>query len=224
MGTWDYGLLDNDSAADAIDDVMADVLRDATRLAKTPLSRQNAGAFAAQLGLLAHYRSWLFEIGEVEKEHAAVEALRGAVTRNRAVLDQVAPTGRPLLTQIASGEPLPDNPPFPTLLRATHARAYLQDLADAAIEEVADNLEDGACGAHLDLLRVLSPYVELPAKAVRHWLKRFKAAFADADDDERKFLRAYVEACKRLVHNAAEDDADEDDADEDDGDEDREDD
>ncbi|MGE5186331.1 MAG: DUF4259 domain-containing protein [Acidobacteriota bacterium] len=210
MGTWDYGLLDNDTAADAMDEVMSDVLQRAVRTVKSTLSRRSAGELAAQLGLLVHYWPWSFDTARADSDRAAIDAVRDGMARNRAVLDEVAPEARELLDRLASGKPLPKAPRFEALLRATHARPYLQELADDAIEEADSNLEDGSSAAQLDLLRVLAPHVELPARTMRHWLRRCREAFAEADDDERMFRRAHVEACKVFVSAAsAEDDDDE---------------
>lgn len=183
-----------------------------------PRSRQDAGAFAAQLGLVAHYRAAIFESGKGESDYASAQALRRIVTEQSALLDQVAPKARALLDRIASGEPLADNPAFHVLLGATHARAYLQELADQAIEDAEDNLGEAPSGAQLDLLRVVAPYVELPARTMRHWLRRCREAYGEADDDERQFLRPYVDVCKKLVAAAKSTDDDEREEDDDGGD------
>ncbi len=144
MGAWDYGLLDNDTAADAMGELMNEVLQRAARSVKSSLTRRSAGELAAQLGLLAHYQPWSFDAGKGDTDHAAVQAIREGVTRNRAVLDEVAPDARELLDRIASGKPLPMTPRFESLLRAIHARPYLQELADDAVEEADSNLDDAS--------------------------------------------------------------------------------
>ena len=37
---------------------------------------------------------------------------------------------------------------------------------------------------------------------MRYWLRRFRAAFADADENDRAYLRSYIDVCKQLVSTA----------------------
>jgi hypothetical protein len=210
MGSWGTDLLENDAAADAMDDIIEDIYCEAIEHDGAELAPKEAGPLAARLALVARYRSYEFEQKPGNMGYERTTALRTAIKANRAVILAVAPKAGPLLDRLQKGDVVGELP-IATLLDAKHARAYLQDLADKAIEELEDTLgEEQGAGAYLHLPALIAPYVELPRTTVRHWLRRLR----EAGDPENEFARAYLKACKKLVDLSApgdEDDADDED-------------
>lgn len=202
MGTWDYGLLDNDSAGDELWDILDEAVTEASGAAEHDVPPARAGRLAAQLALIVHY----------DVAHEEASAIRAGVARNRAALEQAAPKARALLDLIAR-DALDDKPSLRPLFEAKLASAYLQKLADASLEEVEECLEEQRAGAHLDLLTVIAPYVTLPAKRVKHIARRVREIVGeiDEDDDDAAFMHAYTHACRKLVAACKDDEDDEDD-------------
>ena len=203
MGTWDSGLLDNDSAADAIGDVMSTIASDAAAGGKGAWTKDRAVRFCAQLALLVRFHPWFFE--DDGDKHAS--QLRDLLCANRTLLDEAAPNAKTLFDNIVRGVSLDDPPPFQALLQGQAARSYLQKLADEFIDEVEGDLEHA--GAYLALLCFLAPHVDLPGKTVRHWHRRIREVWSEADDEEREFVLPYVRAYKKLVEAAGENNDDE---------------
>jgi hypothetical protein len=202
MGAWDYGLLDNDTAADELGEVINTVVDHAVRSAARALSRQGAGEFAAQLGLLLHFEPEVFGAA-----HEANAALRAGIARNRRTLDEVAPKASELLDQLAAGK-APSDGKHTLLLRAKHARAYLQELADRTIDDADVVFKDEmTIGGYLVVLGVLSKHVELQAHPIKRWLASYRTRYREAGEDERLFLREELHMCKKLVEAASEADA-----------------
>jgi hypothetical protein len=201
MGTWDYGLLDNDSAGDELWEILHESVADARKAATQDLTPERAGRLAAQLALIVHYHA-ISEVTELAE-------MRAGVTRNRAALEKSAPKAAAILDQIVR-EAVGDDPQLRPLFEAKHAATYLQSLADASLEEVETCLEEQRAGAHLDLLTVLAPYVELRAKTVKHIARRVRELADDVDEDEEDRLHAYTKACKKLLTSCADDDEDDD--------------
>jgi len=131
------------------------------------------------------------------------------------MLDQVAASAKPLFEAIGAGGTVPDKPPLMALLRHRAARPYLQKLADASVEVIEDDLESGEAGAHLHLLGLLAPHVDLPGRTVRHWMRRLRELAADGGDDEADLWRPRQRVCKQIVAEL-DDDGDGDDDDDDD--------
>lgn len=203
MGAWGWELLENDSASDEISALMSEICANAIAASREPLSRERAGVFAAQLGLLLRYLPWSFEAEE------DTEALRLGIQTNRAALALVAPRASALLDQLESGR-MAENTPIESLLGAKHAAPYLQGVANIAVDETQDTLGQDTASAHLHLLVTLSPYVDLPRKTVRHWELRLHELIDDANDDDAAFLRGQLKACKALVATFPDDEDDDD--------------
>jgi hypothetical protein len=204
MGAWGWDLLENDSAADEIGALMAEIAAHAIAACREPLSRERASVFAAQVGLLVRYSPWSF--GDDEQ----ADALGLAIQTNRAALAVVAPRASAIFDQLEHG-PAPEDTPIDSLLGAKHAAAYLQGVANIAVDETQDTLGEDTAGAHLHLLVTLSAYVDLPRQTVRHWERRLRELLDDADDNDAAYLRAHLKACKTLVAKLVADDVDDDD-------------
>ena len=207
MGAWDTGLLDNDGALDAIGDLTDELATTAIAAGNRQLQPDDAARLCARLAVIVEYRADLFA-----KPRGA--QLRAIVVDNRATIDQIAPAAKPLLDALAAGADPSKLGGATTLLRDPRAHGVLQKLADQLVENIEDDLEDPAAGAFLHVLDFVSPYVELPGKTLRHWLRRLRELAADADADDEQPLRAQTRAVKKLVADLDDDD----DASEDDGD------
>jgi hypothetical protein len=198
MKTWNDELLGNDNALDEIGAILDAVYTAAVRGIKpAKLTRSGAGELAAQLALLVRYHGNVGELFDQKKGQQGfdkAQILRAGVTKHRAALNAVAPKGGAVLDAIVSGEPLPAKLPIDGLLRAAHARPYLQELADRSVEAIDDDIDQKA-GAHLDLLCVIAPLIELPSESIRAWQHRMRA---DGLDDDRSG-KHYVRACKNLL-------------------------
>lgn len=211
MGSWGDGLLDNDTAADEIGDLIAEVVTRATASSRAAtLPPKAAGVHAVQLALIATYDPDRFCQEPDDDDGETTAALRAGIAQHRAALLQVAPKAGKTLDVLARGDTIAAAPVAP-LLDAKHGRVYLQELADTAVEELEDHLDDQRGGAYLDLLLRIAPYVELRAGTLRQWLRRLR----DSDDDD--VSERYAKACKQLLATAvAGDDDDDDDGDDDD--------
>jgi hypothetical protein len=178
-----YGGLAGDQLRTRMWNMVSEMIRDL----EEPLTRVSAGRFAAQLGLVACYRSFDFE----QRDERST-ALRDGIRRNRMLLDEVAPRAKQTIDAIERSEPV-DRSQIDGLMTATHARTYLQGLADTAVDEIESGSEGSDWVANLDLLAVLAAYVELPRETVRRWAGNF-----DRDSDSPA-ERVRAAACHWLV-------------------------
>src|SRR4029079_16933337 len=107
-------------AADAIGDVMSEIVRDAT--GPGAWTKDRAVKFCAQLALLVRFQPWPFEDD--------LHPLRELVRANRVLMDAAVPTAKPLFDKIVRGGALGETSALDALLRGKAASAYLQKLAD----------------------------------------------------------------------------------------------
>lgn len=193
------GLLENDSALDALGDIVDRVFGDLKKsLAPAKLTRSGAGELAAQIGLVAHYRGEWFGQKKGDLGYDKSQLVRDGIKKHRLALDAIAPQGKAALDTIVKGKPLSEKFTIDGLMRATHARPYLQDLADQAIEGLEGDYA-ARMGAQVDLLVTLSPYVEIPQDPINELLE----ALRDDGADETEAGRHVVRALKRLRSAAA---------------------
>ena len=204
MATSGSGLLDHKEAAAEITGILGEVILRAAQAVKEPLTPERAGTFAAQVALLVHYDPSFF------KKNPAAEAVRAGIERDRAVLEKVAPKAGPLLDQIIARSIASDASVTP-LFASKQARAYLQKVADASLDEIESCLDEPRGGAHLHVLLLLASYVSLPAKTLKHVAKRAKTLAAEMRDDP--MAATFAKAAKKLAASADDDDDDDDDDD-----------
>jgi hypothetical protein len=201
------GLLENDDAATAIHDVIRP-LGERIAAALKVKKRDDAGTLAAQLGLLAHYYPHVVSWPDNE-EKPSIEALRRVVRSNRAALDFVAPRARPVLDAIEQSKPISPEPCI-HLIRAKHARGYLQGLADELVDSMDRTVRDSTdafdmgAGGYLDILRLIATQIEVPEGSVRRWAAYYRNLRARGRDPD--FVYEYVEACRTLMMRTATDD------------------
>jgi hypothetical protein len=208
MGSWGTDLLENDSASDAIGDLVAELAAAAAAAAAgPPMDEAGAARFCARLAVILHYEPWFFDTDSEASRPR--EALRGVVRENRLILDKVAVGAKPLLAAIADGAAVGKKPALGGLLLDRRVRPTLQKIADNLVENIEDDLESQEAGAYLDVLALLAPHVELPGKTVRHWRRRMRDIVADLDDEEAEMFRAYAKVLEVLVNSLHEDEDDE---------------
>lgn len=197
----DLEMLDDDTAAGELGGTVNLVVEHAVRSAERTLVRQGAGEFAAQLGLLLHFRAEMF----LERDDDAA-SIRAGIAKNRAALEEVAPKAREILELVMAGEPVKDARAHVALLRAKHSRAYLQELADRVTEDADLMIGDGmTIAGYLVVLSVLAHYVELQAEPLKRFVTRLRAAYRDAEDWNRQALREELSLCKKLLKAASAD-------------------
>lgn len=207
VDSWELELLHNDGASDAIGGLVTELADTAAKAGPT-LGPDGAAPFCARLAVILRYDASLFE--RTDDEAARAEQLRAIVRENRAVLDRVAPRATTVFDVLADGRTFGVVPAVETLLQDRRTHATLQKLADHTIENTGDDLGSPDSGAFLHVLTFLAPYVELPGKTIRHWLRRMHELLSDADEDDDVILEVQLIAIKKLVAGLSNEDHEDD--------------
>ncbi len=220
MGTWDDGLLDNDTALDGLGELEDVILADVRALGERPPTRETTAELAAAIGVYLQLsreapgaadenRAVLVaalagHAAEVAKLTPEAREVLGAVTRGEAVAAEAAELPREAVRHLAAGvdEP-PFHAPIPSLTATPTGSAYVQSVANRCADMIDEDLEDedtaadlareGMGIAALGVLLVLPRY-KLSPKRTKAWRAAVKGglrALVEAEDDELDFHRGY---------------------------------
>lgn len=161
MGTWNDGLLDNDTAMDGLGELDEEVLADIVNLGAEPPSPEATATLGAAVGVLLQLSSYVFG-ADTESGPAIVAALRA----HAAEIAKLPAEARSILETVASGEggalaerraPMPpeqvkllrregDHAPFglreAALFAGPSAERYVQSVADRCFEMLDEDFED----------------------------------------------------------------------------------
>lgn len=196
MGTWDHGLLDNDSVHDGLGELAASVLADITTLGAAVPTEATARRLAAAVGALLQLSAYSFR--DDADDPAIVAALRaqqpglaGLPAPVRHVLGQVEKgEGEALARRPAGMDPglvellhvgateAPFGTREPALFASVEGAAYVQELAMRCVAAVEADLEDESTWSDLcreasgfgplAVLFVLEP-CRVPASTLERW-------------------------------------------------------
>lgn len=221
MGTWDDGILDNDTALDGLGDLAHGIVLDLAALGRAEPSARAAGRLAAGIGILLQMSA--YALSPESPSHASILA---ALAAQASSIAKLSPRARALLRDIAEGRgPARGERPAkigkrlarrlhtsgrsglgkrePALFETPAGAAYVRELARRVVEGVESDLEDeenwsdlcreGMGVGGLALLLVLDPCRVSVAK-----IRRFRrcaakgiAALEARADDELEFHRGY---------------------------------
>jgi hypothetical protein len=197
MGTWDDGLLDNDTSLDALGDLRRQVARDIERFGALKPSPQNTARLVTATGVLLQLSAYDFGL-ETDGGPKIVAALQ-AHAKQIALLP---PAARKVLAAVAAGEgkslaerPSKLSPKITALLHSGSSKspfgkrevalfaskaaaAYVQEVAGRCVDMINGDFEDednwsdlcreaGGLGC-LAVLLVLEP-CRVPVKTIERW-------------------------------------------------------
>lgn len=226
MGTWDYGLLDNDTAADGLAELEQSIVEDIQRFGEAKTTARSTAQLAAAVGVLLQLSSFDFS-PDSDSAPIIVASIR-AHEKRVASLD---PPARDLLLAVAAGkgEKLAKRPdglprdvlkrlyvrakksPFgkrePSLFEPPAAKTYVQSLARRCVEAIDSDFDDpDTCTdlcreapgiAYLAALLILAPSKVSPNKIAR-WQKRAKAGLATLEAEPNEELPFYRKYYRNL--------------------------
>lgn len=227
MGTWDDGLLDNDTALDGLADLRGEIVGDICRIGAGRPGAQATARLAASIGVLVQLSPDTFAAEDDEDRDAVVEALR-AHARG---LTTLSPAARRVLRKIEAGEPPggrarlgarlcaalhadSDEAPFgrriAALFAAPAAEAQVracerrcvatirEDFADAS--NWGDLCREGLGMGALGLLLVLDP-LRVSAPTIEGWRRKAARGLAGLraePDEELEFHEGYYANLERV--------------------------
>lgn len=220
MGTWDDGLLDNDTALDGLGELEDVILADVRALGERSGAPDTTAELAAAIGVYLQLSNEALEptdtnrpvlvaalaghAGQVAELAPEAREVLGAVTRGEAVTGKAAELPSEAVRLLAAEA---DEAPFHAPIRALSATkkgaAYVQSVANRCAEMIDEDLEDedtaadlareGIGIAALGVLLVLPPYA-LSTKRTKAWRAAVKGGLrtlVEAEDDELDFHRGY---------------------------------
>jgi hypothetical protein len=220
MGTWDDGLLDNDTALDGLGELEDVILADVRALGGRVPSPDTTAELAAAIGVYLQLASEGLDPGDTNRPvlvtalgaHAEeltklpreAQDVLGAISRGEAVAGKPAELPAEAVRLLAAGaDSAPFHAPIRGLSAAKRGAAYVQSVANRCAQMIDEDLEDedtaadlareGLGIAALGVLLVLPPYA-LSTKRTKAWRRAVKnglAALVSAEDDELDFHRGY---------------------------------
>jgi hypothetical protein len=221
MGTWDEGLLDNDTASDGLGDVAGGIVADIQTLGANKPDSKSTARLAAAVGLLLQLEPFYFS-AENERSKTIVAALKA----HEAQIAKLPPHARAVLDQVVGGKgealaerPAPMNAALSQAVRKGAAQcfglreevlfatepgaAYVQEVANRCVKMVEDVFADednwsdlcreGYGMGGLAPLLVLEP-CRVPRDKIEQWrslAKKGLAELEEREDDELDFHRPY---------------------------------
>lgn len=221
MGTWDAGLLDNDTALDGLGDLAHGVVEDLLEAASGKPGTRTTETLCAAVGVLLQISGWDFDL-ESSSGPKIVEALQ----LQASALGTLPPPARELMSAVMSGKGrgLAERtaaatsvdhllntgsrgarfgPRYEPLFASKTAERYVQTIAKRCVEAIDEDFEDestwsdlcreGMGMGHLAVLTVLEPCKVSPTKIAR-WRKLAKQGLAElreAEDGELEFHEKY---------------------------------
>jgi hypothetical protein len=211
MGTWDTGLLDNDTALDGLGDLTHGITEDIESLGAAKPTAVRSARLGAAVGVLLQLSSY-----ELGLDSPSGPKIAAAVESHGAALTSLPPAARKVLREVAAGKgkALAERParmsaaqiallnacakkPYfgkrePSLFASTAAQAYVQEVARRCMDAVAEDFEDeenisdlcreGMGLGTLAALMVLEPCRVPPAKLER-WRRLAKKGLAELEAD-----------------------------------------
>jgi hypothetical protein len=214
MGTWDAGILDNDTALDGLGELDRGVVEDIVRFGAARPSPTSTAKLVAAIGVLLQLSAYDFGL-----DTDGGEAIVAAVERHGAQIAKLPRAARKVLAQVLAGEgsTLAERPakmsaraiaslhahssqaPFgkrePSLLASPAGAAYVQVVARRCVAMIDGDFGDPAALSDLcregtgvgciGALMVLEP-CRVPAAKVRRWRRAAKAGLSEitAQDDD----------------------------------------
>jgi hypothetical protein len=206
MGTWDDGILDNDTALDGLGELEVGIASDIERLGASKPSAASTAKLGAAVGVLLQLSSYDFGL---DTDHGP--AIVSAVKAHAKTIAKLPPAARKVLDAVAAGEgkALGDRPAKMTakqirllnadakesrfgkreasLFASPPAAAYVQEVAKRCVEMIDGDFEDAdnwsdLCREGLGLgclaaLMILEPCKVSPAKVAR-WRRSAKKGIA----------------------------------------------
>lgn len=206
MGTWDEGILDNDSALDGLGDISHGIIEDLKALKDAETNIVTVGRLGAAIGVLLQFSPFDFT-----EASGNAESILGAIKTHKAGIDKhLSKDAQELLSEVAGGKgeslaqrsiELPKE-----LLNAIHSHAtasnfakreaslfeleagqkYVQEIGQRIIELVGEDFDDeDICSdlcreapsmGPLSLLLVLKP-LTLPKTTIQQWRERAQKGF-----------------------------------------------
>lgn len=220
MGTWDDGLLDNDTALDGLGDLRAGIVEDLVTLGAARPTPATTGRLTGAVGVLLQLSAYDFE--------AHGDAIVGAVKAHAAQIAKLPPAARKVLAQVAAGQGkvLAERPAKlpartiallhssakarsgfgrrePSLFSSKAAAAYVQEVARRCVEAVDEDFEDednwsdlcreGLGLGSLTALLVLEP-CRVSTGRLTSWRRKAAKGLATLEaepDDELEFHQRY---------------------------------
>jgi len=219
MGTWDEGLLDNDTACDALGDLCHEIVGDIVRFGETPTATDE---LCAAIGVLLQLSDYDFGLDSDRgpKIVAAAKLHEQQLARAAAEVRRVM-----ALVSDGRGKELAEQPDLasaahagifntgattsrfgerhPALFATPAGAAYVQAIVDRCVETIEGELEDeenlsdmcrevGSLGL-LGVLMVLSP-CRVPLATVESWRAKARQGvneLRERADEELEFHEAY---------------------------------
>jgi hypothetical protein len=219
MGTWDDGLLDNDTACDGLGDLCGEIRDDIERFGDDPSA---TAELCAAVGVLLQLSDYDFDL-----ESDRGSAIASAVSTHAAQLATLPAAARAVMEAVADGKGKeiagrrdPAHSVWANLINAgattsrfgerhaalfatTAGAAYVQTVADRCVAMIEDDMEReddwgdmcremGSIGV-VGVLLVIAPRT-LDAAVVQSWRTKAQKGIAELrerDDDELEFHEGY---------------------------------
>ncbi|MBL4844794.1 MAG: hypothetical protein JKY65_04640 [Planctomycetes bacterium] len=162
MGTWDEGMLDNDSSLDGLGDITHGLIEDIQTLGTTEPGASSTGRLGAAIGILLQLSPFDFSADSGQSE-SIVEALKA---HEQGIGSHLPAAAQKILARVVAGEgqklaertaALPAtltsalhtgaaSGPFglrePSLFETESGAAYVEEVAQRCVQLVADDFED----------------------------------------------------------------------------------
>lgn len=216
MGTWDYGLLDNDTSLDGLGELVQGITEDIARIGAAPPSAAAAARLGAAIGVLLQIAAYRFE-----EDSPAAAAITAAVKAQAGPIAKLPPKTRQILESVSAGQghalaarPAKmsmahavllhagcKQPPFgkrePALFATRPGAAYVQEVVRRCIKMIDEDFADasnwsdlcreGVGMGALAPLMVLKPY-RLPVRKLQSWRRKAKQGIAELEANEDEEL------------------------------------
>jgi hypothetical protein len=227
MGTWDHGLLDNDTAPDGLGDLVQSLLTDVEQIGAARPTLATTAKLIAALGLLLQLSAYSFEaqgpaqtIAVAVRAHAAsiasfpppVRRILGEVAAGCGVALARRPARMAALTPLlhVGAEQSPFGKREPSLFVSDAGAAHVQRFARRCVRMIDDDLADESTWSDLcrespgmgalAALLVVAPCRVSPTK-IEGWRRKARkglAALEAAADEELPFQRLYYANLDRV--------------------------
>lgn len=221
MGTWDAGLLDNDTALDGLGHLADGVVEDLIQAAGGEPGAKTTDTLCVAVGVLLQLSGWDFDL-----ESASGQKIVEALQQQAEALGKLPAPARELMNAVMSGKgrELAERtaaagevdrllnsgtrgarfgPRYEPLFASKAAARYVQTIAKRCVEAIDEDFEDesnwsdlcreGMGMGHLAALTALEPCKVPPTKIAR-WRKLAKQGLAElreAADGELEFHEKY---------------------------------
>jgi hypothetical protein len=226
MGTWDEGILDNDTSLDGLGDLQHEVVEDIVAFGSAKPTTSSTNKLCAAVGVLLQLSPYAFKL-----DTDSGPKIVAAIANHAKGIEKLSPAARKVMNLVADGkgEALADRPekmsakhiallhtggkecPFgkreASLFESKEAAAYVQSVAKRCIEAVDEDFEDesnwsdlcreGMGMGHLAVLMVLEP-CKVPATKIARWRKLAQKGLAELEADPNDELEFHRKYYKTL--------------------------